>query len=276
MARRQPRRRLARQRRVVRRLRRRRAPGPDPRGDREQPRPRRRARPHRRGAGHREGDAAPTSPRAWTSPPARAPCDSAPRSRFGDRTNALARLSFDLAWELDVFGRVRSQTAAARARYLASVEAHRDVGIRLVAEVARAYFELRELDDLLAIAGARCSRARSTWTSRKSRFEGGKTSEIDFRQAESEYYRTETVYVDPSARSRARRTRSRALLGRAPGAVPRGRGRATSAAARRRPRRAPVRARSGAAPTSSPPSRSSRRRRRSWAPPARTSTRGSR
>jgi outer membrane protein, multidrug efflux system len=141
---------------------------------------------------------------------------------FGDRTHASYALSFDMLWEVDVFGRVRSQASAAKATYFASVEGHRDVAIRLVADVARAYFELRELDELLEITTRTLQASQEYVDLARIRFEGHKTSEVDLRQAESEYYRTAAVHVDVQRRIRAKENELSVLVGHQPGAVPRG------------------------------------------------------
>src|SRR5581483_4440351 len=53
--------------------------------------------------------------------------------------------AFDVAWEIDLWGRIRRSTEVARARYLGNDEARRGVVVSLVSEVARNYFELLEL-----------------------------------------------------------------------------------------------------------------------------------
>jgi len=142
---------------------------------------------------------------------------------FGDRDGGRIRASFDLAWELDVFGRIRSQAAAAYAAYLGSAAAHRDVGIRLVAEVARAYFELRDLDERLEIATRTLASRQEYVDLAKVRFEGHITSELDWRQAESEFYRTRAVQVEIQRAIAVKEDEIAVLLGRPPGAIARGR-----------------------------------------------------
>ncbi|HEV3424246.1 MAG TPA: TolC family protein, partial [Paraburkholderia sp.] len=56
------------------------------------------------------------------------------------------------AWEIDVFGRVRRETESARASLLASEEGRRATILTLVASVATAYINLRDLDAQLVIA----------------------------------------------------------------------------------------------------------------------------
>lgn len=57
-----------------------------------------------------------------------------------------------LSYELDLWGRVRRATEAARAELLATEESRQTIVSALVAEVAGTYFQLRELDRELTIA----------------------------------------------------------------------------------------------------------------------------
>ena len=147
-----------------------------------------------------------------------------PKNQVGSGSRDMWNVSvaFDVTWELDLFGRVRSEAGASQARWYAATDVYRDVGIRLVAEVARTYFELRQLDEVLEIA-ERTLKSRAEYVDlAKVRFEGGKTSEIDFRQAESEYWRTEVTYVDVQRQISNKENALSILLGKSPGAVPRG------------------------------------------------------
>ena len=58
----------------------------------------------------------------------------------------------DLSWEIDFFGRIRRATEAARAEFFASEENRKFVIQTLVSDVARAYIELRALDQQLEIS----------------------------------------------------------------------------------------------------------------------------
>ena len=71
-----------------------------------------------------------------------------------DRTFRNLLLGFGLAWELDVFGRIRREAEAATGIFLATEQAQRGVYITLVADVAQSYFTLRELDLELEISPA--------------------------------------------------------------------------------------------------------------------------
>lgn len=89
------------------------------------------------------------------------------------------------AFELDFWGRVRSLTEAARASYLATVEARRAFQLSLIADVATAYLVDRELEERIALA-ERTVRSRSEGLEiARLRLEAGVISELDYRQTET-------------------------------------------------------------------------------------------
>ena len=96
-------------------------------------------------------------------------------------------------YELDLWGRLRKSTAAARADLLATEEARLAVVTTLISDVATAYFSLRELDFELDIS-------RRTLTSReeslriiKLRQQRGVSTMLDVRQAEELVYNATEV-----------------------------------------------------------------------------------
>ena len=93
-----------------------------------------------------------------------------------------------LSYEIDIWGRLRKATAAARADLLATEEARLAVITTIVSDVATAYFNLRELDYELDIS-------RHTLTSRQEslriirlRQERGVATMLEVRQAEELVY----------------------------------------------------------------------------------------
>jgi multidrug efflux system outer membrane protein len=70
----------------------------------------------------------------------------------GGRETAIYATSADLSWEIDFFGRIRRASEAQKALFLGTQEARRSAVLTLVADVARAYLELRDLDRRLDIA----------------------------------------------------------------------------------------------------------------------------
>jgi len=89
------------------------------------------------------------------------------------------------AYELDLFGRVRSLKDRALEQFLATEEARRSIQISLVAEVASDYLTLAADQEHLKIARDTFESQRSSYNLIKRRFEAGASSELDLRQAQT-------------------------------------------------------------------------------------------
>jgi multidrug efflux system outer membrane protein len=90
-----------------------------------------------------------------------------------------------VAWEIDVWGRIRRSTEAAGAQFLATEEARRGVVVTLVSDVATDYFQLLELDRELAIAHESAETYRSTFDVFTRRYLGGTDTKISTSRAEA-------------------------------------------------------------------------------------------
>ena len=93
-----------------------------------------------------------------------------------------------LSWELDIWGRLRRQTEAARARYLASEDGRRAVRISLVADVMETYFQLLEQDLELEISHKTLAVAKDSLNLVQLRHQRGAASGLDVSQAEQLIY----------------------------------------------------------------------------------------
>ena len=91
------------------------------------------------------------------------------------------------AYELDLFGKVRSQSNAALESYLASEEASRATAITLIAETASAWLTLGSDRSLLKVAQQTLESSQRTVALTRKRLEAGVTSRVDVRQAETVY-----------------------------------------------------------------------------------------
>jgi multidrug efflux system outer membrane protein len=134
----------------------------------------------------------------------------------------LYQVGVGVTWEIDFFGRIRRATEAQRALLLATEEARRSVVLGLVSDVARAYVELRDLDWRLEIGRRTLESRREYVQLARDRFEGGITPELDLRQAEAEFFRTEALVSDFERLVMQKENELSVLLGRNPGAIPRG------------------------------------------------------
>nr|WP_315247210.1 AdeC/AdeK/OprM family multidrug efflux complex outer membrane factor [uncultured Albidiferax sp.] len=89
------------------------------------------------------------------------------------------------AYELDLFGRVRSLNAQALESYLATAEARRSTQISLVAEVASAYLTWSADLDRLALARQTLQSQSDTYGLTQRRFELGTDSALTLRQQQT-------------------------------------------------------------------------------------------
>jgi multidrug efflux system outer membrane protein len=93
------------------------------------------------------------------------------------------RSGFDAFWEIDVFGRVRHEVAAARSDNQAVEADLHDVQISVVAELARNYFELRGAQWRLAVAERSLQNQRETLRLTQLRRDAGVGEEQDVASA---------------------------------------------------------------------------------------------
>jgi multidrug efflux system outer membrane protein len=141
---------------------------------------------------------------------------------ISDGFNDNYRLSGDVFFELDLFGRLRRSTEAARGELLAVEENRRSVTISLIANVASTYMLLRDLDAQLEIA----QRTEVTRTDSlgiiEARFEKGTVPQVDVDQAEIELA-VASAAVAAAERQVAQTEHALSLLiGRNPGPITRG------------------------------------------------------
>jgi len=90
------------------------------------------------------------------------------------------------SWELDFFGRIRSLSEAALEQFFATEEARRSAHLALVAEVATAHFTERALAEQLELARKTLETVEASFDLTRRSFELGRSSELDFRTAESQ------------------------------------------------------------------------------------------
>jgi NodT family efflux transporter outer membrane factor (OMF) lipoprotein len=89
------------------------------------------------------------------------------------------------AYEVDLFGRVRSLTDSAAAQVLASEESRRVVQISLIASVANQYLALAADEELLDLTLRTLDTREQSLKLTQLRFDNGAASELDLRQAQT-------------------------------------------------------------------------------------------
>jgi multidrug efflux system outer membrane protein len=126
------------------------------------------------------------------------------------------RAQANISYEVDLFGRVASTVAAAKAESQESQALYQSVQLMLQADVAQNYFRLRELDAEIVVYDRAIELRKDTLTFVSNRYEAGEVTDLDRAQAEAELA---TAKSDAMSARRARATTEHALavlLGKAP------------------------------------------------------------
>jgi len=127
-----------------------------------------------------------------------------------------------LSWEIDLWGRLRRANEAALAQALASEEARRGVLLSLVSDVATGYFQLRELDEQLAVARRTAEAFQGSYDLFNRRLKAGAASALDTSSADVSLASASAAVPDLERQIEAQENRLCLLLGRPPGPVARG------------------------------------------------------
>ena len=127
------------------------------------------------------------------------------------------------SWEIDLWGRIRRLSEAARAELLATEAAWQGVTLSLVASVANSYIQLLGLDEQLAVAKRTLATYAESLRIFELRFKYGQVSQMTVAQARSQY-ETAAAAI-PQLESGIEQTENALsiLLGRNPGPIVRGR-----------------------------------------------------
>ncbi len=123
---------------------------------------------------------------------------------------------FDAVWELDIFGRYRRAIEAGIYDAEAAAEARNQALVSVVADVVRAYVDLRGLQMRLAVLEQDIEAAGKSRDFVKMRFDRGLTNELDLTLAERELSALKAQRAPLAAQANAARYTIATLQGRYP------------------------------------------------------------
>ena len=132
-------------------------------------------------------------------------------------------LQGNLAWEIDIWGRVRRSNEAARADLLSKEENRRAVTIQLVSAVGEAYFNLLQFDAQLNIAKRTVNSWEESVRISQARLKQGFSSRLDLDQFEAERAHAAARTAELERQMVQAENQLSVLLGRKPFAMTRGR-----------------------------------------------------
>jgi multidrug efflux system outer membrane protein len=127
-----------------------------------------------------------------------------------------------VSWELDLFGRIRRESEAAFAEYLATEQGQRAVLVALVGDVAASYLLMRQLDLELEIARQTVVSNKETVLFYENRLKGGLSNRLELDTAVANLARTSTLIPQLERDVAFTENALSLLLGRPPGPIERG------------------------------------------------------
>jgi NodT family efflux transporter outer membrane factor (OMF) lipoprotein len=110
-----------------------------------------------------------------------------------DRRDELYRAGLSMAWELDLWGRIRRSVESADASLQAQVEDYRDIMVVLYSSVAANYIQVRTLQKRIVMAENNLKNQKETVKLTKNRFDAGLVPALDVFQARLNQSRTESL-----------------------------------------------------------------------------------
>lgn len=125
------------------------------------------------------------------------------------------------SWELDLWGRVRRATEAAKAEMLASEEGRRGVILTLVSAVTSSYIELLSLDKRIRLARDTVALRKEWLRMFQYKKRGGQISELEMAQVKSLYEQAVTRVPTLEVEAAKLENALSVLLGHNPGSIQR-------------------------------------------------------
>jgi outer membrane protein, multidrug efflux system len=126
------------------------------------------------------------------------------------------------SWEIDFWGKLRHAKRASYDDILSSEEGMKAITTTLISDVANLYFQMRDLDNRLAIANRTVESRTEYFNLTEARFKGGDVAELDMLQADQQLSLAQAT-IQNLKRQLGNTERSlNILLGQSPKAIARG------------------------------------------------------
>jgi len=142
------------------------------------------------------------------------------QSRGADTAFWSAGAGFDIAWEMDFWGKYRRGIESADAGYFASIAQYDDAQVLVAAQAASLYGSIRTLELRQRIAQENAAIQKRSLEITQNLFKSGNESELDVQQARSQYLGTLSVIPDLEIALRQAQNALSVLLARPPGPLP--------------------------------------------------------
>ncbi|HEX5133683.1 MAG TPA: efflux transporter outer membrane subunit [Candidatus Krumholzibacteria bacterium] len=137
-------------------------------------------------------------------------------------TDNYFEVSLGASWEIDIWGKIRRASEAARADLMGAEAGRRAVVLSVASLVATSYVDLLSLDEQLDVARRTARLRLESLNLMQQRFDKGDISEIELRVMEAEYWRTVSTIPALEQGITVVENALCVLLGRNPGPIARG------------------------------------------------------
>ena len=139
----------------------------------------------------------------------------------GDRSGLNTYdVGFDIAWEMDFWGRYRRGVESADAAFFASITNQQNAQVLLAAQVADAYYAYRTTARQVEIARENAALQKRSLDITGNLFNSGQSAELDVQQARTQYLATLSTIPDLEITLKQIENALCVLLGRSPGDLP--------------------------------------------------------
>ena len=144
--------------------------------------------------------------------------ENSANSQFGSAFPSLDayELAANLSWEVDIWGKIRSNKRAYNASYLQTVAAHKAVKTELIAQVSTIYYQLLSIDQQIKITEETIGNREKSLETTKALKEAGNVSEVGVKQTEAQLYTAQAILIDLKVQERLLENTLSILLGKVP------------------------------------------------------------
>ncbi|MEK6511489.1 efflux transporter outer membrane subunit [Myroides odoratimimus] len=143
---------------------------------------------------------------------------------FGDTRvkNDLYDVTGQFSWELDVWGKIRSDKRATGASYLQTLSAHQAVKTQLISTIATTYFQLVALDEQKRVTEQTIVNRTNSLETIEALKESGQVNEVAVKQTQAQLFNAKALLVDLENNIKLTENAFSILLGNNPGTITRG------------------------------------------------------
>lgn len=130
-------------------------------------------------------------------------------------------ITANIGWEIDVWGKLKSQEKSQMAQYLGTVAAHQNVKSNLVASIASAYYQLLSLDEQKKIINQNIAIRKKNLETTQALKTAGTLTEVAVKQSEALVYNAESSLLNIDSQIRILENTISLLKGNAPETIDR-------------------------------------------------------